>query len=668
MPLEFFNPVSNITPFTYRDGETYLEQLRRLRAWIDEVALLSNAQAQDIINQFDAGMATALANLLAAQQAADEAAVSAAEAATLAAMMVTAQDEAVAYLIGLGEDTTGALAETPYVWPLARYGKVIPGADHTALLQAAAAEATAVQTATPWGPGIKIVVPPGSEINVSGTIPIDGALNIDLQGSTIVDTRVAGSTPIFETDVVRGGQITLVNGMVETNNTVIAAVATTSDLFTRANTVTVKNLIVKTYNDGLKATYFSFRSVDRLDIDNVICYDGNICLSVHGNPTLTPGYRTNTQLNVRNFMVFQCRLGASLANVDKMRLNMDCSNVGSGILVTAFTHRIVLDRCHVELFGHPNYEYAARNGVGIGIAIDGGNVDTVLQSCRVTLHSDNAVAGIQMYGVTPTTVAPSNLSAYDTLVSQSAVTTYKSLDLRGPVNWVGQWNYDADDVKISADKWSDVQVRSTSRAAPQSGNLLNYSRMSDPDQLTASPGAVAIAADNLTNGEITDGRLITLTSTTGTAAAFSTAAVSSGWHTLILNGYATTDDFYVFVGMNASPFTNFLAYRIRGYAGAQVYRLPFFVPAAQTVRVGVTAFSNGPSSGVIGRIELHRGHVNEMSDDVRVSYRATNTLPDKGIYERGDVVWNKVPVAGGAPGWMCITAPNTFKAMANLSA
>lgn len=31
----FFNaPVSNVTPFTYRDGETYLEQLRRLREWV----------------------------------------------------------------------------------------------------------------------------------------------------------------------------------------------------------------------------------------------------------------------------------------------------------------------------------------------------------------------------------------------------------------------------------------------------------------------------------------------------------------------------------------------------------------------------------------------------------------------------------------------------------
>jgi len=31
-------PLSNVTPFTYRDGETYLEQLKRLRDWIDTVS------------------------------------------------------------------------------------------------------------------------------------------------------------------------------------------------------------------------------------------------------------------------------------------------------------------------------------------------------------------------------------------------------------------------------------------------------------------------------------------------------------------------------------------------------------------------------------------------------------------------------------------------------
>lgn len=50
LPLvgNYFNsPLSQITPFTYRDGETYLEQLKRLRDWISTVsaALEANIEA-----------------------------------------------------------------------------------------------------------------------------------------------------------------------------------------------------------------------------------------------------------------------------------------------------------------------------------------------------------------------------------------------------------------------------------------------------------------------------------------------------------------------------------------------------------------------------------------------------------------------------------------------
>ncbi len=109
MPLEFFNPVSNISPFTYRDGETYLQQLKRLRQWIDDVSELSNAQIAAVINQFDAGMALALLRTLAAETAAENSAESAAAAQALADLMVTAQDDAVAYLINLGDAATKAL-------------------------------------------------------------------------------------------------------------------------------------------------------------------------------------------------------------------------------------------------------------------------------------------------------------------------------------------------------------------------------------------------------------------------------------------------------------------------------------------------------------------------------------------------------------------------------
>jgi len=44
--------------------------------------------------------------------------------------------------------------------------------------------------------------------------------------------------------------------------------------------------------------------------------------------------------------------------------------------------------------------------------------------------------------------------------------------------------------------------------------------------------------------------------------------------------------------------------------------------------------------------------------------------PGEGTWERGDVIWNTEPIAGGPPGWVCVAAgtPGTWKAMANLAA
>ena len=46
------------------------------------------------------------------------------------------------------------------------------------------------------------------------------------------------------------------------------------------------------------------------------------------------------------------------------------------------------------------------------------------------------------------------------------------------------------------------------------------------------------------------------------------------------------------------------------------------------------------------------------------------TAPTVGAWQRGDVVFNSTPSAGGTPGWVCVTAgtPGTWKAMANVAA
>lgn len=47
-------PLSNVTPFTYRDGETYLEQLKRLRGYIGEVADILQGNIDDLSDNVDA--------------------------------------------------------------------------------------------------------------------------------------------------------------------------------------------------------------------------------------------------------------------------------------------------------------------------------------------------------------------------------------------------------------------------------------------------------------------------------------------------------------------------------------------------------------------------------------------------------------------------------------
>lgn len=44
--------------------------------------------------------------------------------------------------------------------------------------------------------------------------------------------------------------------------------------------------------------------------------------------------------------------------------------------------------------------------------------------------------------------------------------------------------------------------------------------------------------------------------------------------------------------------------------------------------------------------------------------------PTTGYWNTGDIVWNRLPSAGGAPGWVCVVsgAPGTWKAMPNLAA
>lgn len=98
MSFEFFTPLSNVTPFTYRDGETYLSQLRRLRQWSEDMTIAFNEQINKLVEDFDSGMAKAVAD--------------AEKAVATAEIMVLAQDDAVEEQVNNGPKTRKALEST----------------------------------------------------------------------------------------------------------------------------------------------------------------------------------------------------------------------------------------------------------------------------------------------------------------------------------------------------------------------------------------------------------------------------------------------------------------------------------------------------------------------------------------------------------------------------
>ena len=87
------------------------------------------------------------------------------------------------------------------------------------------------------------------------------------------------------------------------------------------------------------------------------------------------------------------------------------------------------------------------------------------------------------------------------------------------------------------------------------------------------------------------------------------------------------------------------------------------------------ALLGGPSRGIelssnsVALPDLHYQKLSAGWSSSLVARSIGTAAPVSGTWERGDIVWNSQPSAGGAPGWMCVTAgtPGTWKAMANLA-
>lgn len=91
-----------------------------------------------------------------------------------------------------------------------------------------------------------------------------------------------------------------------------------------------------------------------------------------------------------------------------------------------------------------------------------------------------------------------------------------------------------------------------------------------------------------------------------------------------------------------------------------------------TVRITATLDGAGPAEYLIDCCDVYLGYnPGDVRNFSHKRNRVTHTSePLSGTWEVGDIIWARTPSAGGAPGWVCVTAgtPGTWKAMSNLSA
>lgn len=526
------------------------------------------------------------------------------------------------------------------VWPLSRYGAVVAGADHTPLFQAFYDE---VQTLSSNSAGAKLVLPPGFEARCSG-IPIRRRMHFDLQGGTIRHTAAENTTPLFTADGTSTTEITLENGQIVTDNTVIRMIGTNG---TGAQQATVENIRVispetitsayKTHGNGI-ADYFVFQSVDFLRFKNVKTYGGNKSFVIKGAAGTDRG---NTQVSITEYCALYVRLGADLGLVDKGRFNIDVSHCGSGILLRNANAQMILDNCHVEYFGVGEYTsglgvpytrdltYAERDGRAFMLNVSSTQHNPQFNACDAfAINGPNAVAGFEHYAATGVVY---HTQDYPTPHYKGCRTrqlagipnTYKPVDLWPAAVWDGVWNFvdESGSVDYNANvsthkktitvtQWNDVVVRPQGVVGPQTSNLLTWNRIRDLNDVPSNVGTAPTIATH--TGSVP--RAVDVTFTASGTRYGPVVTTKAGWHTLVVQGKATNTNGVIQVEGSVSG--NLVQTPIYSHdtTNGQIYRIPFYVPSDQNINIGVAAY--GATVLTIGRIGVHRGLVNELRDRV----------------------------------------------------
>ena len=127
-------------------------------------------------------------------------------------------------------------------------------------------------------------------------------------------------------------------------------------------------------------------------------------------------------------------------------------------------------------------------------------------------------------------------------------------------------------------------------------------------------------------------------------------------------------------GVSFAPYNNQLGV-YTSFSGTDwgIVTSTFTWPASGTIQLGFYMTGSGGKAWVAGAILAPVGYpITEAYGTVPQFTKQWygSAAPVAGTWERGDVVINNAPSAGGTPGWVCVTAgtPGTWKAMANVAA
>lgn len=94
--------------------------------------------------------------------------------------------------------------------------------------------------------------------------------------------------------------------------------------------------------------------------------------------------------------------------------------------------------------------------------------------------------------------------------------------------------------------------------------------------------------------------------------------------------------------------------------------LTVFIPADATTLAVLIQTAGAGNNYVIGVPCIYIG-AKRWYNNGNIDPWLAAAAPSTGTWKVGDQVWNSAAPSGGAPGWVCTTAPATFKAMGNLA-